>query len=70
MKQGFDEAGLRGEIYCQLIKQTSVGDEIKPDAESLILSWKLMYICLKAFWPPEDLRKIFLRYAILDHIYT
>jgi len=40
---------IRDEIFCQLVKQTSVN----PSVDSLVKGWKLMAICC-AIFPPSD----------------
>lgn len=41
---------LRDEIFCQLIKQTTENRS----TESLLLGWKLIYLCLSCFGPTDS----------------
>ena len=60
VSRAFAEPLLRDEIFCQLIKHTT----LNPGMESLLLGWKLMYLCLSTFPPNSDeLEKI-----LLSHI--
>jgi hypothetical protein len=58
--RGLEEPLLRDEIFIQLIKQTTKN----PSNESLLLGWKLMYLCVKTFPPTtEEMEKV-----LLSHI--
>jgi hypothetical protein len=58
--KGLEEPLLRDEIFLQLIKQTTKN----PSAESTLLGWKLIYLCLKTFPPlTEEMKGI-----LLSHI--
>lgn len=57
-----EEPILCDELYCQIIKQTSRN----PSVESLLLGWKLMYLCLNVFNPKNaDLENV-IRSHIVD----
>lgn len=60
LQRGLDEPLLRDEIYVQLIKQTTMN----PNPRSLLLGWKLIYLCLLTFAPEEDDT----RKCLLSHI--
>ncbi len=58
--KGLEEPLLRDEIFIQLIKQTTKN----PSVESVLLGWKLIYLCLKTFSPlTEEMKGI-----LLSHI--
>lgn len=48
--RGLEEPLLRDEILIQLIKQTTNN----PKTESLLLGWKLVYLCVKTFPPTTE----------------
>eukprot|EP00808_Paulinella_micropora_P021456 g76053.t1 len=52
------EARLRDEAFCQLIKQTTHN----PSPDSLLLGWKLFFLCISTFWPSDLLRPVVLSY--------
>ena len=54
---GVNEPLLRDEIYCQLIKQTTNN----PAGESIVLGFKLMYLCMATFPPSKELARYILR---------
>jgi len=61
---GLQEELLRDEIYCQLIKQTS----LNPSPDSKELGFKLMYLCLSTFPPTKAFKPYLLSHlAILTH---
>ncbi len=51
LARGVAHPGLRNEIYCQLMKQTSRCS----DAGRLEKGWRLLYLCLRHFPPGRDL---------------
>jgi hypothetical protein len=55
VQAGLLEPRLRDEILCQLVKHTSQN----PGAESELLGWRLLYLCLLAF-PPEQCHSVLL----------
>jgi len=61
---GVNEPLLRDEIFCQLIKQTT----LNPKQESVILGLKLFYLCISTFAPSKDLTPfVFSHLALFAH---
>jgi len=61
---GVNEPLLRDEIFCQLIKQTT----LNPKVDSMILGLKLFYLCISTFAPSKDLTPfVFSHLGILAH---
>jgi len=59
LNTGLNAKVLRDEIYCQLIKQTS----LNPSQESNLLGWKLIYLCVITFLPSNTLKPFLLSHA-------
>jgi hypothetical protein len=61
---GVNESLLRDEIFCQLIKQTT----LNPSEESVTLGLKLFYLCISTFAPSKDLTPfVFSHLALFAH---
>jgi len=54
IKRGAQERLLRDELYCELVKQTTQN----PSKESCLLTWKLMYMCLRCFKPSDAMSRV------------
>jgi hypothetical protein len=59
LEKGRAEPLLRDEIFCQLIKQSTLNGSY----ESVLKCWKMMYTCLRNFRPSAELRQF-----VLGHI--
>ena len=60
LRKGFENRGLRDEIYCQIIKQLTNN----PRPESNAKGWQLMCMCVQTFPPSFDMEMYLMHYIL------